>query len=77
MMAGLRAERTVADVLGAGLIALTVCYAVGSVAARAAEVTVREHLDARRAAGAVGGSDASGTGGATGAVTVDGATDRA
>ena len=77
MVAGLRAERSAADVLTAGLIAMTVCYAVGALAARAAEITVREHLDARRTAGATGGSDAIGTVSATDTVTVDGATNRA
>ncbi len=77
MVAGLRAERSAADVLGTGLIALTACYALGALAARAAEITVREHLDARRATGALGGSDAHGTGSADGAVAVDGATNRA
>jgi hypothetical protein len=77
MVAGLRAERTAADVLGAGLMAMTVCYALGILAARAAEITVREHLDARRAPGASGGTDAIGTVSATDTVAVDGASNRA
>ena len=64
VFAGLAADRTAAGVLGAALIAMTVCYVVGMGAARIAEVAMREHVALVHATAASGSIDTTVTDGA-------------